>query len=240
MPVIMRRKAIGFALLEVAAAVGVLVFGAVDVSNDSDSSRAERWLASGLFDMKLRAQRPPQTARGFITSDVDLENAGGHCEQMCSFCHGAARGKMAPLAKRLSPRSPQFVIGPSRNSTWKDAYVIKHGIRWTGCPHCQLDPKQMPGARRCTWKGRLGQGSRCRSAVTERREYEAQTLSRPAMFRRGCSTRGGTRELRRNLGVQPGEKQKRGDDGANEDRRDDRAVRHCAGRDQPHIVSGQG
>jgi len=136
MPIIMGRKAIAFVLLLVAAAVGVgvLAFVAVDVSNDSEPSRAERWIASGLFDMKIRTQRRPPQARDFVTSEVDLENASRQYQQMCSFCHGATRGKMAPLAKRFSPRPPQFVIEPSRNRTWKDAYVIQHGIRWTGMP----------------------------------------------------------------------------------------------------------
>jgi mono/diheme cytochrome c family protein len=41
---------------------------------------------------------------------------------------------MAPFAKSLSPRPPQFVIKPAQGPTWLDAYVIQHGIRWSGMP----------------------------------------------------------------------------------------------------------
>ena len=120
--------------LALALGLAVMTFAAVDVSNDTEPSPAERWLASGLFDLKVSGQRPSRAAREFVASEVGLEEAGSQYQQMCSFCHGATRGKMAPLAKRLSPRPPQFVIEPSRNPTWKDAYVIQHGIRWTGMP----------------------------------------------------------------------------------------------------------
>jgi len=44
---------------------------------------------------------------------------------------------MAPFAKALSPRPPQFVIERSARPTWIDAYVIQHGICWAGMPSFQ-------------------------------------------------------------------------------------------------------
>jgi mono/diheme cytochrome c family protein len=108
----------------------------VDITNEDEPSGAEKWFASSVFQIKLRAQRP-QRPSVFTTTDDDLDRASTMYQQMCSFCHGASRGKTAPFAKSLSPRPPQFVIQPSGSPTWMDAYVIQHGIRWTGMPSFQ-------------------------------------------------------------------------------------------------------
>ena len=105
----------------------------VDITNDADPSGAEKWFASWMFQMKVAGQRPRQST-SFTTTDNDLDRASTMYQQMCSFCHGAARGHAAPFAESFSPRPPQFVIEPSQGQTWMDAYVIKHGIRWTGMP----------------------------------------------------------------------------------------------------------
>lgn len=108
----------------------------VDISNDAEPSRAEGWLAPYVFQLKVRAHKPQQPSR-VTTSDEDLDRANTMYQQMCSFCHGAARGRKAPFAESFSPRPPQFVIRPSERPTWMDAYVIQHGIRWTGMPSFQ-------------------------------------------------------------------------------------------------------
>lgn len=129
-------KLIALLVVALALALGLatLTFARVDLSNDSEPSRAEQWLASSLFDLKIRTQRAPRPARGFRATSEQMEQASSQYQQMCSFCHGATRGKPAALATRFSPRPPQFVIEPSPNTTWKDAYTIQHGIRWTGMP----------------------------------------------------------------------------------------------------------
>jgi mono/diheme cytochrome c family protein len=120
----------------VAASVLVLVVAAftwVDVSGDAESSSAEKWFTSVLLDAKIRSILPRKLSP-LTQADEDLERAVDLYQQQCGFCHGAARGRMAPFAKSLSPRPPQFVIKPAPGPTWKDAYVIQHGIRWTGMP----------------------------------------------------------------------------------------------------------
>lgn len=126
---LLSNTVVAFALCAVALAM-------VDITDDAAPSRTEGWLASSVFRLKIRAHKPPQPSR-LPTTEDDLEHASSMYQQMCSVCHGAARGRMALFAKSFSPRPPQFVIQPSQRSTWMDAYVIQHGIRWTGMPSFQ-------------------------------------------------------------------------------------------------------
>jgi mono/diheme cytochrome c family protein len=117
------------------ATVLVIVVGlmTVDVSGDAEPSSAERWFASALLDAKIRSYRPKKLSP-LTQADEDLERGSELYQQQCGFCHGVARGRMAPFAKSFSPPPPQFVIKPAQGPTWRDAYVIQHGIRWTGMP----------------------------------------------------------------------------------------------------------
>jgi mono/diheme cytochrome c family protein len=110
--------------------VGLLT---VDVTADAEPSSAERWLASVVLDAKIRFYRPKKLSP-LTQADEDLERGDELYQRQCGFCHGVARGKMAPFAKSFSPRPPQFVIKPAQGPTWRDAYVIQHGVRWTGMP----------------------------------------------------------------------------------------------------------
>ena len=110
--------------------VGLLT---VDVSGDAEPSSAERWFTSVLLDAKIRSYRPKKRSP-LTQADEDLGRGSELYQQQCGFCHGVARGRMAPFAKSFSPRPPQFVIKPAQGPTWRDAYVIQHGVRWTGMP----------------------------------------------------------------------------------------------------------
>ena len=126
-------------LLSIAVAVlglCAVALTVVDVTNEAEPSRAETWLAQSVFLMKARAKKPRHPVH-FTTTEQDLDRASTMYQQMCSLCHGSTRGRMAPFAKSFSPRPPQFVIQPSERPTWMDAYVIQHGIRWTGMPSFQ-------------------------------------------------------------------------------------------------------
>ena len=114
-------------------ALVVAAFSLVDVSSDAEPSSVERWFTSVLLDAKIRSNRPNKLSP-LTQADANLEHGSELYQQQCGFCHGVARGRMAPLAKSFSPRPPQFVIKPAQGPTWRDAYVIKHGIRWTGMP----------------------------------------------------------------------------------------------------------
>lgn len=123
----------GTIVLASTVAVVSLALVSLDITGSAEPSRAEIWIASSLLHMKVRA-RKPRPPDHFTTSNIDLDRASTMYQQMCAFCHGAARGKPAPFAKALSPRPPQFVIQPSQCPTWMDVYIIQHGIRWTGMP----------------------------------------------------------------------------------------------------------
>ena len=127
----------GLTLFRVIAATAVLlvVVGlmTVDLSGDAEPSSAERWLTAVVLDAKIRSKRPRKLSP-LTQADEDLEHGSNLYQQQCGFCHGVARGRMAPFAKSFSPRPPQFVIKAAQGPTWRDAYVIQHGIRWTGMP----------------------------------------------------------------------------------------------------------
>ena len=116
-----------------AAVLGATAFAAVDVSGEAEPWWLEKRLASALLRMKLRAKRLTKLSP-FTPTDQDPERGSDIYQQQCAFCHGAARGRAAPFAKSFSPRPPQFVIEPAQGPTWMDAYIVQHGVRWSGMP----------------------------------------------------------------------------------------------------------
>ena len=113
--------------------LGVTAFAFTDVSADAEPSWLETRLASALLQAKLRLDRPLKSPPLAPTQE-DLVRGSELYETRCANCHGATHGRMAPLAKSFSPRPPQFVILPAQKPTWMDAYIIQHGIRWSGMP----------------------------------------------------------------------------------------------------------
>ena len=134
--VVQRKRVILLSIAVAALAFCMVAFSVIDITNDAEPSPTESLLATSVFMMKVSAQRSRQPL-SFTTTEADLDRASGMYQQMCSFCHGAARGRTAPFAESFSPRPPQFVIQPSVRPTWMDAYVIQHGVRWTGMPSFQ-------------------------------------------------------------------------------------------------------
>lgn len=108
-------------------------FTRVDLSADADPSWLETRLASALLQARLRLDRPSKSSP-LAPTEEDLVRGSELYETRCANCHGATRGRMALLAKSFSPRPPQFVIQPAQNPTWMDAYIIQHGVRWSGMP----------------------------------------------------------------------------------------------------------
>lgn len=129
------RKILPYLLISVTLALILctVAFILIDVSAEAEPSPLETWVTSSLLQIKLRLDRPMKSAP-FVPTEEDLERGSELYEGRCSICHGVVRGKMAPLAKSFSPRPPQFVIQPAQEPTWMDAYIIKHGIRWSGMP----------------------------------------------------------------------------------------------------------
>ena len=128
-----RAQRTRFALATFVLVLFVAVFTAVDITGEAEPSWLERSFASSLLQTRLRLNRPPKVSP-LAPTEQDLERGSELYQEQCGFCHGVARGRMAPFAKSLSPRPPQFVIQPAQRPTWMDAYVIQHGIRWSGMP----------------------------------------------------------------------------------------------------------
>lgn len=122
--------------LTVAASVAIALvaaFAAVDVTAEAEPSWLEARVGSSLLQIKLRFTKPKKVYP-LLPTEQDLTRGSELYQQQCGVCHGVARGRMAPLARALSPRPPQFVIQPAQRPTWMDVYVIQHGIRWSGMP----------------------------------------------------------------------------------------------------------
>lgn len=105
----------------------------LDVSSEAEPSWVEKRLASTFLEAKVRLKAPPTTSPLKSPSEDVIVGSEMYRAQ-CSFCHGGMEGTEAPLAKSFSPRPLQFGITPSQRPEWMNAYVIRHGIRWTAMP----------------------------------------------------------------------------------------------------------
>ena len=127
------RKILPYLAATLALILCFAAFALADLSAEAEPSWLETKLASALLQTKLRLN-PPLKSSPITPTDEDLERGSELYETRCANCHGATRGRMAPLAKSFSPRPPQFVIQPAQKPTWMDVYIIQHGIRWSAMP----------------------------------------------------------------------------------------------------------
>ena len=105
----------------------------VDVTATSQPSRVEREIASSWLSFKIELSRPTKTApRQFDSNDV--QRGSELYQRNCSFCHGSTDRKPGAYAESLSPRPPQFFRSSPTGPAWRTAYMIRHGVRWTGMP----------------------------------------------------------------------------------------------------------
>jgi mono/diheme cytochrome c family protein len=105
----------------------------VDVSSEVEPSWMEKSIASTILGIKIRFTNPPKDLPIRQTPNDLLVGAEIYRVQ-CSFCHGTSDGAPAVLARSFSPRPPQFSSEPTRRPVWMNAYIIRHGIRWTAMP----------------------------------------------------------------------------------------------------------
>lgn len=127
------RKILPYMAVTFALILCFAAFALTDLSAEAEPSWLETRLASGLLQTKLRLN-PPLKSSPLAPTEDDLVRGSELYETRCANCHGVTRGRVAPLAKSFSPRPPQFVILPAQKPTWMDAYIIQHGIRWSGMP----------------------------------------------------------------------------------------------------------
>jgi len=131
-------RRIQFAFLLCVAVVAIAATAAfavvsIDLSSEANPSFVEQRVARGLLALNLRFRRLPEPPmRNNLQNDI--ERGARLYQQQCSFCHGSSQGKPAPLAKSFSPRPQQFASQGVRNDAPMNAYVIRHGIRWTAMP----------------------------------------------------------------------------------------------------------
>ncbi len=122
--------------LVVVSFLGVLLaiaFLQADLSSDAEPTSLEAVVASGLLTAKLRLS-DHQRKSPVSGSSSDVDRGKQIYQEQCSFCHGEPSGKPAMLANAFSPRPPQFLKSPPKRATWMNAYLIRHGIRWTAMP----------------------------------------------------------------------------------------------------------
>jgi mono/diheme cytochrome c family protein len=110
--------------------LGLTAFFVLDVSAEANPSWAERTLAFGLLEARIAMHGTPTAPQ---SDSADTRSAQVY-QQRCAFCHGGIDGTAAGFAQTLSPRPPQFITDRPRASVAVDAYIIEHGIRWTGMP----------------------------------------------------------------------------------------------------------
>lgn len=126
------------ALVFCAAAIAVTATAAfavvsLDFSSEADPPLVEQRVARSLLALNLRFRHLPQ-GPAESPSQQDIDRGEHLYQQQCSFCHGSPDGSPAVLAKSFSPRPPQFAIQGVANEAAINAYVIRHGIRWTAMP----------------------------------------------------------------------------------------------------------
>src|ERR1700686_1462183 len=127
------RLTLGRSIFAMTIVVIVALLTTVDMSSEAEPSWIERRLASSLLDVKVRLKAPARTSP--LKSPGEDVIAGSQLYRaQCSFCHGGLDGRVAPLAKSFSPRTPQLTIEPPRRPLGMNAYLIRHGVRCIGLP----------------------------------------------------------------------------------------------------------
>jgi mono/diheme cytochrome c family protein/predicted enzyme related to lactoylglutathione lyase len=117
-------------LAPVALIAAVVVLATINLTAEAEPSWLERTLAFGLLQARIALSGTPKA----VPSDSNDKRSREIYQQRCASCHGGIDGTTASFAHALSPRPPQFFAEPPRASVAADAYIIKHGIRWTGMP----------------------------------------------------------------------------------------------------------
>ncbi len=120
-----------FRILALVVLVGAaLVLATINLTAEAEPSWLERTVAFGLLRARIGLSGTPSA----VPVDSNERRSREIYGQRCAFCHGGVDGTTAAFAHSLSPRPPQFFAEAPRASVAADAYIIRHGIRWTGMP----------------------------------------------------------------------------------------------------------
>lgn len=107
-----------------------VVLATINLTAEAEPSWLEQTVAFGF----LRARIGLTGTLKAVPADSNDKRSREIYQQRCAFCHGGVDGTTASFAHSLSPRPPQFFTEQPRATVAADAYIIKHGIRWTGMP----------------------------------------------------------------------------------------------------------
>lgn len=122
------------ALILVGGAYAVVKRGLLPAGQDAKPVALEKWAAK--TSLRATIQREAFGLNNPLPPD-DTNLAAGAALYVthCQVCHGGPDGAASPIAKGLTPNSPQLAKNgveddPEATTYWK----IAHGIRFTGMP----------------------------------------------------------------------------------------------------------
>ena len=117
-----------------AAAVFVILSGAVSVGATAPVSDIERTVAKLALGRSL-ARRAPDTTNPVKPAPETLAKALTHYKSMCLTCHGAGAVDPSAIGEGLNPPAPDL-SQPSvqRRTDGELFWLIQNGIRMTGMP----------------------------------------------------------------------------------------------------------
>lgn len=118
--------------LAIAAALGFIYTGAVDVAADSPHSKAVSWLLGTARNRSVYAHA--RDIRVPALDDSTLIAAGAqHYAAMCVGCHLAPGLANTEIRQGLYPKPPKLAE-PVHGSAAEQFWIIKHGVKLTAMP----------------------------------------------------------------------------------------------------------
>jgi mono/diheme cytochrome c family protein len=121
------------AVLIALALIGAAVGLSLDLSAQAEPSGLEQRIAPEILALNIRLRQSQREPFPQLTPQLLQLQADVYAQQ-CSLCHGASDGTPGAFATSFSPRPPQFATQQLRHTTSINAYIIRHGIRWTAMP----------------------------------------------------------------------------------------------------------
>ena len=117
-----------------AAAVFLIVSGAVSAGATAPISKAERTFAKIALDRSV-ARRAPKTTSPVKATPETLAKALPHYKKMCLTCHGAGAVDPSAIGEGLNPPAPDLSQPSVQGRTDGELFwLIQNGIRMTGMP----------------------------------------------------------------------------------------------------------
>jgi mono/diheme cytochrome c family protein len=114
-------------------ALGGALLGFFPVNANATPPNLETRLAMSAVDASID-HHAPRTNSPVLPSAENLIDGMKIYTMNCAACHGTLDKKPAPLAHSFYPPPPQFIEDPPDDPDWRNYYVVRNGIRYTGMP----------------------------------------------------------------------------------------------------------